>query len=225
VPTPHLDTYLTAAMPGEQVRQHTNKQFPYVETLGALRYLADSTRPDIPYAVRFLGRYSHKPTKRHWRALLRVIQCIAGTSEHGLMYGPETDDLEKLSAHSDSDWAGDKDGRKSTTGNVIMYGGGPMSWKSTTQKSVALSSCEAELVAMTETTKRIIWFRKILTDLDQSHLEAVRIQHDAENPTFAENSHRLLRPSTIKVPRRLQNQQALQSGQMFKKKYRTKASF
>jgi hypothetical protein len=97
LPTPHLDTDLTAAMPGEQVIQHTNKQFPYAEALGAVRYLADSTRPDIAYAVSFLERYSTEPAERHWRALLRVIQYLAGTSEHGLTYGPENDDLEKLS--------------------------------------------------------------------------------------------------------------------------------
>jgi hypothetical protein len=94
-----------------------------------------------------------------------------------------SDDLEKLSAHSDSDWAGDKDGRKSTTGNLIIYGGGPVSWRSTIQKSVALSSCEAELVSLTETTKRVIWFRKLLTDLHRSHSGAVRTQHDDEMPT------------------------------------------
>jgi hypothetical protein len=58
-----------------------------------------------------------------------------------------------------------------------MYKGGPVSWRSTMQKSVALSFCEAELVAMTETTKRIIWIRKLLTDLHRSHSGAVRIQH------------------------------------------------
>jgi hypothetical protein len=60
--------------------------------------------------------------------LRRVIQYLAGTPEHGLSYGSGNNDLEKLSAHSDSDWAGDKDGRKSTPGNVNMYGGGPVSW-------------------------------------------------------------------------------------------------
>jgi hypothetical protein len=111
----------------------------------SLRYLTDATRPDIAYAVGFLGRYSHEPTKRHWRALLRVVQYFVGTSEHGLTYGPGNDDLEQLSAHSYSDWASYKDGRKSTTGNAIMYGAGQVSWRSTMQKSVALSSCEAEL--------------------------------------------------------------------------------
>jgi hypothetical protein len=51
------------------------------------------------------------------------------------------------------------------------------------QKSISPSSCEAEPVAMTETTKRMIWFRKLLTDLHRSHSGAVRIQHDDEMPT------------------------------------------
>jgi hypothetical protein len=83
---------------------------------------------------------------RHWRALLCVVQYLAGIPEHRLMYGSVNDDLEKLSAHSNNDWAGYKDGHKSTTGNVIMCGGGLVSWRSAMQKSVALSSCEAEIL-------------------------------------------------------------------------------
>ena len=69
-----------------------------------------------------------------------------------------------------SDWAGCHKTRKSTSGYVIYFAGGPISWKSKLQQAVALSSCEAEYVALTEVVKEILWlvrhFKALGVDLD-----------------------------------------------------------
>jgi hypothetical protein len=75
------------------------------------------------------------------------------------------DELFDLVLFSDSDWAGDKDTRISVTGYCIFLQGCPISWKSKGQKSVALSSSEAELMALSEATKEIKFIYEILTSM------------------------------------------------------------
>jgi hypothetical protein len=65
MPTPHLETDLIAAILRKPLIQHSKKQFPYAEALGALRYLADAIRPYISYAGGLLEHYYDEPTRRH----------------------------------------------------------------------------------------------------------------------------------------------------------------
>ena len=70
--------------------------------------------------------------------------------------------------YSDSDWAGDRDSRRSTSGFVFMLNNGPVSWSSKRQATVALSSTEAEYVALTQTAKEATWLRLLMTELGLS---------------------------------------------------------
>ena len=65
----------------------------------------------------------------------------------------------------DSDYAGDLDKRRSTTGYVFTFSQAPVSWRSTLQSTVALSTTEAEYMAMTEAMKEAIWLQGLLDDL------------------------------------------------------------
>ena len=71
----------------------------------------------------------------------------------------------KITVYCDSDWAQDKDDRKSTSGYVVLIAGGPVSWKTKKQPTRAMSSCEAEFISLSEATKELIWFTHFLTEL------------------------------------------------------------
>ena len=126
-------------------------------------YLSVSTRPDITYAVGNLARYTSKPTKAHWTALNRVLRYLKGTTHYGILYSRNESII--CVGYSDSDWAGDVNDRKSTSGYLFQVSGGAVTWKSKKQSCVALSTAEAEYVALSSAAQESVWLRKIITEL------------------------------------------------------------
>ncbi|XP_048634844.1 secreted RxLR effector protein 161-like [Brassica napus] len=112
--------------------------------VGSLRYLT-CTRPDILYAVGVVSRYMEHPTTTHFKAAKRILRYIKGTINFGLYYSISED--YRLVGYSDSDWGGDVDDRKSTSGFVFFIGETAFTWMSKRQPIVTLSTCEAEYVA------------------------------------------------------------------------------
>ncbi|CAD6887987.1 unnamed protein product, partial [Tilletia caries] len=115
--------------------------------VGCLAYLAQGTRPDLAYAVSTLGRFSSDPTETHRIAANRVLRYLKRTSGATLTFGGQKDGNVSLAGFVDSDWAADRDDRRSTSGFVFTVGGGAVSWGSRKQGAVALSTAEAEYVA------------------------------------------------------------------------------
>ena len=135
--------------------------FPYSELVGCLMFLATRTRPDIAFAVGVLSQHMANPRKDHWTSLKRVLRYLKGTSSLGLcLKGGRI-----LQAYTDADWAGDKQERKSRSGMSIYLGEDLVSWKSSQQKCVALSSSEAEFIALHSAATETIWLRKVLHEL------------------------------------------------------------
>jgi len=95
------------------------------------------------------------------RSAKRVLRYLRGTTRLGVVYGGD----EPLHGCVDADWAGDTDGRRSTTGLVFTLHGGPFSWASKRQSMVATSTAEDEYVAGAMATKEALWLRKLLSDL------------------------------------------------------------
>jgi hypothetical protein len=135
----------------------------YQALIGGLLYIAGSTRPDISYAVGVLSRYNSQPTKAHWTAGLRVLGYLQSTSELSLFFPAQTDN--KLTVYSDADWAGDASTRRSTSGMTVVLGGGVIHWKSKLQPCVALSTCEAELYALSIAVTEGIALKRILSQI------------------------------------------------------------
>ena len=102
-------------------------------------------------------------TKAHMKMLKRVIKFVIDTKERKLILKPRKE-LNKweIKGYSDSDFAGDTDGRKSISGYVIYLQGCPISWRSKGQKSVSLSSTEAEYMAVSEIATEILFIRSML---------------------------------------------------------------
>ena len=134
----------------------------YQSKVGSLMYVAVATRPDISYAVGLVSKYNSNPSRAHPNAVKRIFQYLKFTSDYSLRLRKSDDEL---IAYSDTDWAGDKNDRHSTSGYVFMLASGSISWSGRKQAVVALSAAEAEYIALSSPTQEIIWLRRLLTDL------------------------------------------------------------
>ena len=136
---------------------------PYREAVGVLNYLSVISRPDITYAVSQVSRFCDNPGFTHWSSVKRIMRYLKGTMNYEAVNGlsEEFRGLE-LVGFCDSDWAGEIDSRGSTGGFIFKLNGGPVSWSSRLQKTSALSSTEAEYMAMTEAMKEVLWFRPLV---------------------------------------------------------------
>jgi hypothetical protein len=120
-----------------------------------------STRPDITFAINLLARYQDKPNLSVCRALIHLLNYVYATKERKLTFNGKAT---AIVGYSDSDWAGDPIQRKSTTGYVFFIGNCPISWQSKLQPLIALSSTEAEYIALSVATQEALWLRDILAE-------------------------------------------------------------
>ena len=141
----------------------------YQSMVGSLLYTAVATRPDIAQAVGVVAKFCSKPHEAHLTAVKQILRYLKGTSDLGLKF-VKSDCAEPV-GYSDADWAGDTDDRHSTTGNLFLMSGSPMSWLSKKQPIVALSTSEAEYVALSMATQEAVWLRCFLSGLTATELE------------------------------------------------------
>ena len=164
----------------------------YQTLVGSLRYLT-CTRPDIAYSVGIVSRYMEDPKQSHWKAIKRILRYIQGTKSLGLFYSSTTD--YNLVGYSDSDWCGDVDDRKSTSGYLFFMGETAFTWYSKKQPIVSLSTCEAEYVSASYCVCHAIWLRRLLGELKIPQQRSTEIRIDnksaielAKNPVHHERS-------------------------------------
>lgn len=140
-----------------------DKSFPYPELIGSLLYLSGWTRPDIAFSVNYLSRFLSCHDASHHQAALRVLRYLKGSVDYGLTYSRAGNS--SLVAYSDSDWAADIETRRSVTGFLFLLAGAPISWSSKCQPTVALSSTEAEYMALAMTCCEGIFLQRLLSQL------------------------------------------------------------
>ncbi|GLI65174.1 hypothetical protein VaNZ11_008635 [Volvox africanus] len=157
----------------------------YRALVGELYYLATNTRPDIAQAISVLARFMGKPSKADMGLALGVLRYLAGTKELGLCFGGDGD-LAMVS-YSDSDWAGDPATRRSTTGYVFLLGGVAISRKRQLQRTVAVSTMEAEYQATAAAVQEALWLRKLAGYLGLGS-EAIEIQTDSQGAMSTGNN-------------------------------------
>lgn len=140
----------------------------YQSMVGSLNYLMTVARPDIAFAVGAVSRYASNPSQRHMDAVRRIYAYLKRFPDIGPSYQSAPDNAQacELVGYVDSDWAGCHDTRRSTTGWTFTLGGTPIAWASKRQKSVAMSTCEAEYIAAAEAAKEAIWLRNLLSELN-----------------------------------------------------------
>ena len=133
----------------------------YRSMVGSLMYLMTCTRPDIAHAVQRLSRHLHDPRAPHVVGAKRVLRYVKQTIDVGLTFracGTQ------LVGYCDASWA-TRPGRRSTSSFICFVGGSPVSWRSARQRVVAMSTCEAEYVALAELAKEMVWLRGLLEDM------------------------------------------------------------
>ncbi|KAJ9552883.1 hypothetical protein OSB04_016928 [Centaurea solstitialis] len=135
----------------------------YRGMIGSLLYLTAS-RPDIMYSTCLCARYQAEPKESHLTAVKRIFRYLKGTPNLGLWYSKDSGF--DITAYSDSDFAGCKIDRKSTTGGCHLLGGKLVSWTSKKQNSVSTSTAEAEYVAAGICCAQVLWLRNQLQDYD-----------------------------------------------------------
>jgi hypothetical protein len=135
----------------------------YRALIGKLLYVSEWTRPDITFATNFLAKYTNMATSTHMKLLTRVVRYLFATREKKITY--KWDLNPQLMAYSDSDYANDKDSRRSISGYITTIDGAPLNWKSTQQKVTALSSSEAEYMALSECAREIKFMQNIAQEI------------------------------------------------------------
>lgn len=147
----------------------------YRSVVGALKYLT-LTRPDISFTVNKVCQYLHAPTTVYWSSVKRILRYFRGTIDLGLKIKKSKSMM--VSAFSDADWAGCVDDRKSTRGFAIFLGDNLVPWTARKQATVSRSSTEAEYKALANATAKMMWIRKLLTELKIYHPPAARLWCD-----------------------------------------------
>jgi hypothetical protein len=126
--------------------------------------------------VNRLSQHLRDPSEAHWQAAVRVLNYLVTTKDLRLRLGGKLN----CSGFSDSDWAEDRDDRKSTSAYTYQIGDGAISWKSRKQATVSLSSTEAEYKALSDSCKEGLWLRHVLTELALRPNTAIPIHVDNE---------------------------------------------
>ena len=147
-------------------------QKEYQEIVGTLNYAAIATRPDISFAVGVLGRYASDPAKRHMMMARRVMRYLSRTVGYQLNLGIReggNSSYRTIALYTDSDFAGDPNSMKSTTGMVILdrYGS-IIAWQSKKQSTTAKSTADAEYIATATSLDEGVWIHKLDHELHQS---------------------------------------------------------
>ena len=137
----------------------------YRKATGMLNYIANGTRPDISFTVNTLMRFNNDPRPFHWTLVKHCIAYLKTTTNLAITYKKDIDI--KPYGFSDASYADNPDTRKSMAGYVFMSSGGPVSWKSMTQRRISTSTGEAEYVSVSESGKQARWMYSWYTEVDQ----------------------------------------------------------
>ena len=180
--------------PEEEADIDHMRRIPYSSAVGSIMYAMVCTRPDVAYGIGLVSRFMGNPGKEHWEAVKWLLRYLKGTEEYGVMFGQVSGASSQVVGYVDSDFAGDLDRRRSVTGLVFTLCGGAVSWKSTLQSVVALSTTEAEYIALTEAVKEALWLKGLVTELGLEQ-ESVTVNCDSssaiqlsKNPKYHERT-------------------------------------
>lgn len=163
--------------PSDPMEIQEMQSVPYKEAVGSLTYIAQATRPDIAFAVNMVSKFCSNPGRKHWEAVKRIIRYLKGTSGNRLEYSQEGN--QHLTGYSDADWGGDADERKSTTGYIFSKIGGAISWNCKRQEVVALSTCEAEYIALSRTIQEALWWQQLLEQFHGNQAVPIRCDNQS----------------------------------------------
>lgn len=168
---------LTSEMsPKSNVEKCEMANIPYQEAVGSILYLAQCTRPDIAFAVNNVSRFNNNPGSAHWVAVKRILRYLKGTINQKLVFTHSSDS--GIQGFCDADFASDVDKRRSCTGYVFVLQGGAISWSSKRQQTVAISTTEAEYMALSNATQEAIYLKQFYEEFGMNRDQPIIIHCD-----------------------------------------------
>ncbi|XP_039121527.1 uncharacterized mitochondrial protein AtMg00810-like [Dioscorea cayenensis subsp. rotundata] len=169
----------------------------YRRIVGGLLYLTH-TKPDLMFAVSTVSRFMSSPSSHHYGALKRILRYVKGTLNYGLFY--KTIGGLELQGHSDSDWGGSIDDRRSTSGWCFSLRSAVIAWSSKKQTIAALSSTEAEYITLTSAACEAVWLRRLMNDLYEKQTSASVIYCDSNQPFKLLETQYIMEEQNILTP-------------------------
>jgi len=157
-PTPLPQGYVPT--PNESPENPKHKSH-YQQVIGSLLYLILGTHPDIAFAVTKMLQFAANPSEEHLSKALYICHYLVGTANYLLTYGRSRDGI---IAYADADW-GSVHTRQSNTGFIVLMSGTAVSWQSKAQKTIVLSSIEAEYMALSDTCCQLVWIQNLFGEL------------------------------------------------------------
>lgn len=166
---------------------NSSKNEPYREAVGSLIFLATVSRPDISYAVSQVSRFLNNWDTSHWQAVKRILRYLKKTKNFSIVYKRSKNAC--VEGYTDADYAGCHDTRRSTSGYIFMCASGPITWSSQRQSVVALSTTEAEYIALALGAKEAVWLKSFLGEIgmEQNSItvyvdnqSAIKLAHNPE---------------------------------------------
>ena len=154
-----------------------NKRWHYRSIIGKLNYLEKCTRPDIAYAVHQCARFCEDPKEEHAKAVEFLVRYLAGTKDKGIILHPKN--VPVIDVYADADFAGnwnkttaewDPSTAKSRTGYLINFAGCPIHWASKLQTQIALSTTEAEYIALSQSLREAIPVMQLVREMREKHI-------------------------------------------------------
>jgi len=136
----------------------------FARLLGELQFIANATRPDITYTVNRLASYTTNPSLQHIGVLKHILQYLLGTKNHGIVYKVLPQEPNFFYGYADASY-GNVDDRRLISGYVFLAGNGAITWSSRKQVSIALSSTEAEYIALSEAAQEACWLKSLYGEL------------------------------------------------------------
>lgn len=154
----------------------------YQKLIGELLYVAVHSRPDIAATVLILSQRIKCAKNLDWTEAKRTVRYLKGTTEWKLKLGNDTEEHEEsLIGYADANWAQNKRDRKSNSGFIFMLNGGTISWACRKQTCVALSTTEAEYIALAEACQEGIWIGRLLEELEMMPMTPLKIYEDNQS--------------------------------------------
>ena len=196
-PTP-MSNQVRLVKSTDEVDEPTKKLYQMV--IGSVMYLMLGTCPDLAHAVGVLARFSSNPSHHHTNALSRLLGYIQATKRRYLFFHPDEESVDPV-GYTDADFAGDKDGSKSTSGYTFLIHGATFSWRSKLQSTVAGSTMEAEYIALYHASLNAVWIRNFLQQIGLDLSTPLPLYCDnnpALNVAMAEAPHAMTKHFDVK---------------------------
>jgi len=182
-----------------------SESWNYRSVVGMLMYLATNSRPDISFAVNQCARFSNDPRRIHEKALKRIGRYLKGTKDRGMIMKPDPELA--MDMFADADFAGlftkeeahDPSSVRSRAGWIVTLGGVPVTWKSKLMQEIALSTMEAEYMALSLGMRELIGNRKLIKEIEENG--GIKRNSVSKISKVYEDNHAALKHAVTALPK------------------------